>query len=150
MLFVFCLKLAKDPELIPERLRPFFFGARLTPIRKKDGGVRPIAIGTIFHKLVSSAIMSHLKEELMVFFPPVQFGVAIPGGAENVVHGVRNCLFNDPRKYSSLPRPQERLQLRQPGRLHTGRPGEVPQRPLLDLPILRATIQAHHARMRAH
>lgn len=96
MLFVFCLKLAKDPELIPERLRPFFFGARLTPIRKKDGGVRPIAIGTIFHKLVSSAIMSHLKEELMVFFPPVQFGVAIPGGAENVVHGVRNCLFNDP------------------------------------------------------
>ena len=48
VLFPLCLRMAKNPRLIPERLRPFFFGARLTPIGKKDGGIRPIAIGTIF------------------------------------------------------------------------------------------------------
>ena len=52
-------------EFIPELLRPFFFGARLIPIAKKDGGIiRPIVIGTIFHKLISSAIMCNLKEKL--------------------------------------------------------------------------------------
>ena len=52
----------QSSEFIPEHLRPFFFGARLIPIAKKDDGIRPIAIGTIFHKLISSAIMCNLKE----------------------------------------------------------------------------------------
>ena len=58
--------------------------------------MRPIAIGTIFHKLISSAVMCNLKEKLPGFFSPVQFGVGIPGGAENVVHGVRNLLSDHP------------------------------------------------------
>ena len=91
-----CKKIAANPEFIPEPLRPYFFGARLIPIAKKDGGVRPIAIGTIFHKLISSAVMCNIKEKLPGFFSPVQFGVGIPGGAENVVHGVRNLLSDHP------------------------------------------------------
>ena len=56
--------IAVNHQFIPEHLRPYFFGARLIPIAKKDGGIRPIAIGTIFHKLISSAIMCNLKEKL--------------------------------------------------------------------------------------
>ena len=49
---------AANHQFIPEHLRPYFFGARLIPIAKKDGGIiRSIAIGTIFHKFISSAIM---------------------------------------------------------------------------------------------
>ena len=87
-----CKRIAANHQFIPEHLRPYFFGARLIPIAKKDGGIRPIAIGTIFHKLISSAIMCNLKEKLPRTFSPVQFGVGMPGGAENIVHGIRNLL----------------------------------------------------------
>ena len=51
-------RIAANPDFIPEPLRPYFFGTRLIPIAKKDGGVRPIANETIiFHKLISSAAM---------------------------------------------------------------------------------------------
>ena len=59
-------RIAANHQFIPEHLRPYFFGARLIHIAKKDGDIiRPIAIGTTtFHKLISSAIMFSLKEEL--------------------------------------------------------------------------------------
>ena len=76
-------RIAANHQFILEHLRPYFFGARLIPITKKDGGIRPIAIGTIFHKLISSAIMCNLKEEeAPCHIPPVQFGVGMPGSAE--------------------------------------------------------------------
>ena len=75
-------RIATNHQFIPEHLRPFFFGARLIPIAKKDGGtIRCIAIGTIFHKLISSATMCGLKKKLPGTFSPVQFGVGMPGGA---------------------------------------------------------------------
>ena len=89
-------RIAANHQFIPEHLRPFFFGARLIPIAKKDGSIRPIVIGTISHKLISSAIMCNLKEKLPGTFSPVQFGVGMPGGAENIVHGIRNLLSDHP------------------------------------------------------
>ena len=87
-----CKRIAANHQFIPEHFRPYFFGARLIPIAKKDGDIRPIAIGTIFHKLISSTIMYNFKEKLPRTFSPVQFGVGMPGGAENIVHGIRNLL----------------------------------------------------------
>ena len=84
-----CIKIAKDIHYIPEHIRPFFFGAKLIPLKKKDDGVRPIAIGTIFRKLIGTSIMNSIKSTLPGFFSPVQFGVGIPGGAENIIHGIR-------------------------------------------------------------
>mgnify|MGYP004630052379 CR=1 FL=1 len=55
-------------QFIPEHLRPYFFGARLILIAKKDGSIRPIAIGTIFHKLINSVIMCSLKRKLLGTF----------------------------------------------------------------------------------
>lgn len=91
-----CKRIAVDTSFISDNLKPFFFGARLIPIGKKGGGIRPIAIGTIFHKLISSAIMLNIKEHLPGIFSPVQFGVGIPGGAENIIHGIRNLLGDHP------------------------------------------------------
>ena len=54
-------RIAANHQFIPEYLRPYFFGARLIPIAKSDGGIRLIVIRTIFHKLISSAIMCNLK-----------------------------------------------------------------------------------------
>ena len=40
--------------------------------------------------------MCNLKEKLPGTFFPVQFGVSMPGGAENIVHGIRNLLSEHP------------------------------------------------------
>ena len=87
-----CKKIAANYLFISEHLRPHIFSARLIPIAMKYGGtIRPIAIGTIFHKLISSAIMCNLKKKLPGTFSLLS-GVGMPGGAENIVHGIRNHL----------------------------------------------------------
>ena len=86
-----CENIAADPEFVPQDLRPYFFGAKLTPLQKgEDGkGVRPIAVGTILRKTISSAIVATIKPTLPKYFSPVQFGVGFAGGTENPVHGIR-------------------------------------------------------------
>ena len=91
------LRIVTQSDTIPEALQPYFYGARLIPLPKKEkGDVRPIAICTIFHKIISSAIMLNIKSSLMCFFSPVQFSVGIEGGAESVVHRVRKRLHLHP------------------------------------------------------
>ena len=89
-LFAFCSQLVRDPSLIPEPIRPYFFGARLIPIVKRGSGVRPIAIGSIFHKLITSSIMAYLKPELPGTFAPVQFGVGFRGPRKRCLQS-REC-----------------------------------------------------------
>ena len=62
-------------QFIPEHLRPHFFSARLIPIAKKDGGIRPIDIRTTVHKLISSVTMCNIKEkkDSPWYILPVQF-----------------------------------------------------------------------------
>ena len=52
--------------------------------------MRPIAIGTILRKVISSATATNVKSRLC------QCGVGMPGGTENVVHGVRMLLEDNP------------------------------------------------------
>ena len=42
-------------DQIPENIRPIFFGANLCALSKKDGGIRPIAVGTTLRRLVTKA-----------------------------------------------------------------------------------------------
>ena len=87
----------QPPKFILEHLRPYFFGARLIPhSQERWWHKRPIAIGTIYHKLISSTIMCNLKEKLHGTFSPVQLGMGMPGSAENIVHGIRNLLSDHP------------------------------------------------------
>ena len=60
------------------------FGAMLIPIAKKYGGIiRPIVIGTIFHKFISSVTMCNLKEkEAPWHILPCAVLSGMPGGAE--------------------------------------------------------------------
>ena len=43
---------------IPQSVKPFFLGATLIPLRKKDGGIRPIAVGQTLRRLVSKCVSS--------------------------------------------------------------------------------------------
>ena len=67
-----------------------FFGASLCALSKKDGGIRPIAVGNTLRRLATKmgaeTVAGNLGRELQ----PVQLGVSTRGGCEAAAHGARN------------------------------------------------------------
>jgi hypothetical protein len=73
---------------VPAEIRPYIAGAPVIPLAKKDGGIRPIAIGEIFRRLVSKIANFHAMSRTKEYFARRQFGVGIKTGAEAILHGV--------------------------------------------------------------
>jgi hypothetical protein len=73
----------------------YFFNARLVPMQKKDGGVRPIACGEVLRrtlgKIISSRVASKVGGILAGFG---QVGVGIPSGIEAMYHAVSLFALN--------------------------------------------------------
>jgi hypothetical protein len=65
----------------PIRLSEFVASAPLTPLLKSDGGIRPIAVGTIWRRLVSKVAMKGVSKNVAKYLNDFQFGVGISGGA---------------------------------------------------------------------
>jgi hypothetical protein len=75
-----------------EEVREFLAGARLTALVKGDSDVRPIAAGNIFRRIASKCVCSLIHQRARELFRDVQVGVAYRGGAEHVVHSMRNII----------------------------------------------------------
>ncbi len=61
--------------------------SRVLPLKKKGGGVRPIAIGETFVRLLSGYVVKQVSSQLAAHvLAPLQFGVSVKGGAEVVIH----------------------------------------------------------------
>ncbi|KAL6535087.1 hypothetical protein OROMI_026461 [Orobanche minor] len=75
-------------------LSEFVASAPLTPLLKPDNGIRPIAVGTIWRRLVSKIAMKGVGKEMAKYLNDFQFGVGVSGGAEAVLHSV-NMLLNE-------------------------------------------------------
>lgn len=71
---------------------PILFGGRLVALNKKDGGVRPIAVGNTLRRLAAKCANSYAAAKLAPLFSPRQLGVGIAGGCEAAVHSVRRFL----------------------------------------------------------
>ena len=83
----------------PPSIRPFFFGANLTALQKKDGGVRPIAVGCTLRRLIAKLAGRKVMEEMGELLLPRQLGYGVRGGAEAAVHAARLYLQDlDPDK----------------------------------------------------
>ena len=75
----------------PPSIACWLAGAPLFPLMKKDGGVRPIAVGEILRRLVSRACCAALNPGQ--FFQQMgQVGVGVRGGAEGAVQAVKIAL----------------------------------------------------------
>ena len=70
----------------PDELAPFLAGAGLMASEKKDGGVRPIAVGEILRRLVAKILCKEVQEAARQHLWPLQVGVASPLGAECAIH----------------------------------------------------------------
>ena len=80
---------------IPIQIRPFLFAATLQAAKKKQGGIRPIAIGDVYAHLTSKCLASLLAEEVASVFRSFQLGVKIRGGCESVIHATSATFFSD-------------------------------------------------------
>ena len=76
----------------PIPLRPLFFGARLVALTKKDGGVRPIAVGSTLRRLVAKVAAHFVLDDMISLLAPRQLGFGVKGGAEAAVHAARSYL----------------------------------------------------------
>ncbi|KAG0720651.1 hypothetical protein GWK47_006636 [Chionoecetes opilio] len=75
---------------IPDHARNAFFGASLIAIARKKGGLRPIAIGSSYRRLVSKLVARRMTTARASQLAPTQLGVGTPLGCEAAVHAVRN------------------------------------------------------------
>ncbi|GJS96181.1 putative reverse transcriptase domain-containing protein [Tanacetum coccineum] len=78
----------------PMMLGEYIASAPLTPLVKPGGGIRPIAVGTIWRRLVSKVSATMIGHSLNGYLDGLQFGVGVPGGGEAILHAV-NRLVED-------------------------------------------------------
>ena len=79
---------------VPVDVRPLFFGASLVALRKKCGGVRPIAVGCTLRRLVAKVASFLVVGDMASLLSPRQLGYGVQGGAEAAVHAVHCYLSN--------------------------------------------------------
>ena len=75
---------------LPDALLPVFFGARLIALKKKCGGIRPIAVSNTLRRLASKVVCH--KARFLTEHLPQQLGFAIRSGAESAVHATRRFI----------------------------------------------------------
>ena len=78
---------------LPMEHGPLLCGANLTPLRKPDGGVRPVAVGETLRRLAGKVLLSTgVAKGQVASLAPVQVGVGVPGAAEAVVIATQNLV----------------------------------------------------------
>jgi hypothetical protein len=66
----------------------FLTPARLIPLSKGEGKVRPLAVGECFVRLASRLLLAHFP--LADLLSPMQFGVGSSGATEPIIHGINS------------------------------------------------------------
>ena len=85
-LTVFC-QMASCGNIPPDFI-PYFCGATLIASLKKNGGVRPIAIGEVLRRLVSKCLIAATLPQAIECLSPLQLGVGIPRASQAIIHAV--------------------------------------------------------------
>ena len=73
----------------PPAIHPFLFGATLTALDKKGGGVRLTAVGCTLRRLVAKIAGSKVVNDATNLLAPRQLGYGISGGVEAAVYATR-------------------------------------------------------------
>jgi hypothetical protein len=82
--------------VLPQWFYEFIASADLIALAKSDGGIRPIAMGSIWRKLISKAALIHFKADIQLYFELYQYGVGSRAGCEVVNQRARELLKSNP------------------------------------------------------
>jgi hypothetical protein len=75
--------------LLPSNLSPFLAGAKLIPLEKPGGGIRPIAVGEVLRRLVAKVLIARFQPGIADNLRPLQLGVNTPQATELIAHSAR-------------------------------------------------------------
>ncbi len=70
------------------------YGANLCALNKKDGGIRPIAVGSTLRRIASKIACKSVQDEVSSYFNPIQLGYGTKGGCEAATHAARTYITN--------------------------------------------------------
>jgi len=70
-------------------IQPVFCGASLCALNKKDGGIRPIAVGSTLRRLIAKAACKAVMPKMAARFLPFQLGFGVPRATEAAAHAAR-------------------------------------------------------------
>ena len=94
------LEYIASPNLSAEG-REVWFGARLTPLEKKTGGVRPVASGETLRRVLAKILLQEASKKLAsAFLQAGQAAIGVSGGCEAVLHAARR--FAELARHSDL------------------------------------------------
>lgn len=65
---------------VPSTVLPYLYGATLTPLLKKDGGIRPIAVGNTMRRIVAEVTSKRVQNKAASTLQPWQLGYGTPKG----------------------------------------------------------------------
>lgn len=74
---------------VPHDICPLLYGASLTALKKKDGVIRPIAVGCTLRRIAGKVVSRRVMEGMGQLTRPTQLGYGTRGGAEAAVHATR-------------------------------------------------------------
>ena len=79
--------------LLPDDLKPYLLPANLLALKKKDSTKpRPVAVGELFYRIVTSWSVDSLSTTVAEILAPINLGLGVPGGVETVVHFIQTLL----------------------------------------------------------
>ncbi|GJZ46048.1 hypothetical protein Tco_0593644 [Tanacetum coccineum] len=76
----------------PKMLGEYISSASLTPLVKLSGGIRPIAVGTVWRRLVSKVSALMIGHSLDGYLDDLQFDVGVSGGSEAILYVVNRLI----------------------------------------------------------
>ena len=79
---------------VPAEIQPVFCGASLCALNKKDGGIRPIAVGSTLRRLIAKTACKAVTVKMAERFLPVKLGFGVPRATESAAHAARQYLSN--------------------------------------------------------
>ncbi|GKA00518.1 hypothetical protein Tco_0673068 [Tanacetum coccineum] len=80
----------------PKILDEYIVSASFTPLVKPGGGIRPIAMGTVWRLLVSNVSAVMICHSLDGYIDELRFSVGVSGGGEAILYAM-NCSTKDRR-----------------------------------------------------
>ena len=99
-LAVVCSLLANGQA--PGKAAPWIASAPIYPLKKKGGGIRPIAVGEVIRRLVGKLLLAHEGLRVQECLQEVgQYGVKVKGGADAIIQTVRTWMA-DPAKRDEI------------------------------------------------
>ena len=91
-------------------MAPTFCSATLKAWKKNKTGIRFIAVGEVIRRLMAKCIEKEAALEAVDLFRAKQFGVAVRGGAESIVHVTKMTKKEDKKVGESSICFQKRIQ----------------------------------------